>query len=179
MGKNRKNKADVLIDVTSLLDVVFIILLIVITQISGMQTSAGLREEEAAEAIKEAETQQKIYRDQIDSQKNVDQYVEFISVVSTYDPDILTERSISVHFPAEDSVRELVLKGEAVDDVYGEFSQLLREHIADNPEKLIVLSLNENDEDILYRDEKRIQGIFTDLLTYSNVRIKSADGADI
>ena len=178
MKRNKKNRTDVLIDVTSLLDVVFIILLIVITQISGSQSSALAREAKAEAALKEAGTQQKIYRDQIDSQENMNQYVEFISVVSIYDPDSLTDRTITVHFSAEDEEEELTLKGEAVDDTYRELSQLLAEYIDDNPEKLVVLSLNENDEDILYRDEKRIQGIFTDLLDNPNVRIKAGIGEE-
>ncbi len=179
MRRNKKNHADVLIDVTSLLDVVFIILLIVITQISGSQASVKAREAEAEAALKEAEIQQQIYRDQIDSQENINQYVEFISVVSVYDPDTLTDRTITVHFSAEDREEKLTLKGEAVDDAYKELTTILSDHIAGNPEKLIVLSLNEDDEDILYRDERRIQSIFTDLLDDPNVRIKSDDGEGV
>lgn len=179
MGRNKKNRTDVFIDVTSLLDVVFIILLIVITQISGSQSSLELREAKAEEALKEAETQQKIYRDQIDSQENANQYVEFISVVSVYNPDTLTDRTVTLHFSAEDREETLTLKGEAVDDAYRQLSQLLTDYIDGNPEKMVVLSLNENDEDILYRDEKRIQDIFTDLLVKPNVRIKSAGGDSV
>ena len=66
-----------------------------------------------------------------------------------------------------------------MDDAYRQLSQLLTDYIDGNPEKMVVLSLNENDEDILYRDEKRIQDIFTDLLVKPNVRIKSAGGDSV
>ena len=175
--KNKKNRTDILIDVTSLLDVVFIILLIVITQISGSQTGLEAREAKAEEAMREAKTQQEIYRDQLDSQGKVNDYIEFISVVSTYDPDTLTDRDITMHFSAEDDEETFMLKGEAVDEVYEEFTDSLTGYIGGHPDKVIVLSLNEGDEDILYRDEKRIQGIFTDLSSSDpNVRIKPADG---
>ena len=177
MRRNKKNHADILIDVTSLLDVVFIILLIVITQISGTRSSVESREQEAEAALREAETQQQLYRDQIDSLENIDQYVEFISVVSTYDPDTLTDRTISVQSSSGFGSQEWTLKGEAVDDAYLDFSRKLTAYISENPERIIVLSLNKNDEDILYRDEVRIDSIFTDLLAYPNVRIKSAVGA--
>ena len=173
--RNKKNRTDILIDVTSLLDVVFIILLIVITQISGSQTGLEAREAKAEEAMREAKTQQEIYRDQLDSQGKVNDYIEFISVVSTYDPDTLTDRDITMHFSAEDEEETFTLKGEAVDEVYEEFTDSLTGYIGGHPDKVIVLSLNEGDEDILYRDEKRIQDIFTDLSSSDpNVRIKPA-----
>lgn len=43
----------------------------------------------------------------------------------------------------------------------------LKEYIDANAGKPIILSLNENDERILYRDEKAIQNIFHRLKDYS------------
>ena len=46
-------------------------------------------------------------------------------------------------------------------------------YAAENSSRTIVLSLNENDEKILYRDEKAIKNIFNDLCAaYSNVKQK-------
>ncbi len=181
MKKSRKNRTDILIDVTSYLDVVFIILLIVIAQLNGMKADVRSESEEAEQKQQEAQKEQKLYSDLKNSQQDINQYVEFISVVSTYDPVTLTDRSITIHFSSDDREETLELKGEAVDETYDQFTQFLKDHIDSDPEKMTVLSLNENDEDILYRDEKRILSVFDELSTldHAHVRVKFAPGGDV
>ena len=56
---------------------------------------------------------------------------------------------------------------------YGDFEQFLSEFIESNADKPVLLSLNEGDENILYRDEMRIMEIFNGLSDrYDNVYIK-------
>ena len=57
--------------------------------------------------------------------------------------------------------------------IWTEFRVYLKDYIEQNPEKPVILSLNEGDEKILYRDEKMIKKIFEELSeTYKNVYIK-------
>ena len=66
------------------------------------------------------------------------------------------------------------LKRTKTAESFNTLAEYLDGYIQENPERVVVLSLNEGDEDILYRDEKEIKGIFNRLKTEhgANVRIK-------
>ena len=169
-----KNKGNILIDVTSLWDVVFIVLLVVM---SLLQEKEGKIEEEqvniqnrenALEALNEQ------YTDQLDSLNNLQDYVAFISVNARYDTDLVT-RHIEVinsdkgsEIPAFSDLKRLSTDG------IDELKEYIESYIDKDPDRIVVLSLNEGDEDILYRDEKAIKKVFEELSQKhnGNVRLK-------
>ena len=65
------------------------------------------------------------------------------------------------------------LVGEDVSEAMQRFKNELEKYVQENEDYPVILSLNENDEKILYRDEKKIKDIFGELVaTYTNVYIR-------
>lgn len=168
MRKGRNAKHDLIIDLTSLLDVIFIILLVVLCnqQISKMQFDS--QAQEVLMQKQKAEAEYKLYKDQIEISNNLNQYVCAISIYSEYNPEQITIRNIHI-LKENQEIENYTLEGSdtsALDDLRAS----LIKYIEENSSQPVILSLNENDEKILYRDEKAILQIFDDLKNeYSNV----------
>ncbi len=172
MRSKRGFDKDIIIDLTSLLDVVFILLLVIITQFQNEDAKVQAARNAAVEAQSQAAHSKEIYDTQVENMQGVSQYIEFISVISTFNEETLSERRIDVNFSGEKRDVTIELDGRNVQDKYDELKNMIREYRDANPEKMIVLSLNENSEEILYMDEKAIRGVFTELLEDGNGNVK-------
>ena len=173
MRRRKKNK-DVLIDLTSLLDVIFIVLLVVVCQLQNIEQKTSQAEQDATKAQQDARMEKELYDDQIDSIKNLSDYLVLISVNSHFESDLKTRH---IDLLCSDKTVETPqisdLQGMSVEKGYGELREFIQKYISENTSKTIILSLNENDEDILYRDEKAIKKIFNDFSSaYDNVKQK-------
>lgn len=168
MRKKRRNNLDILIDLTSLLDVIFIILLIVVCNQQYLNNKLSEESLKAENVVAEAEASKALYLDQIDTIQN---YNELLSVYASYDPSTVTERHIRV-LKNEQDIKTFDLTGNNVSAPLEEFKDYMVTYIENNPEKPVVLSLNDHDENILYRDEKAIKKIFEELSEYPNVYLK-------
>lgn len=168
MRKKRRNNLDILIDLTSLLDVIFIILLIVVCNQQYLNNKLSEESTKAESVVAEAEAAKALYLDQIDTIQN---YNELLSVYASYDPATVTERYIRV-LRNDEEIETFTLMGNNVDGTLSEFKEYMNKYIQNNPEKPVVLSLNDRDENILYRDEKSIKKIFEELAEYPNVYLK-------
>lgn len=168
MRKKRRNNLDILIDLTSLLDVIFIILLIVVCNQQYLNDKLSKESVEAESVMAEAQAAKALYLDQIDTVQN---YSELLSVYASYDSQNVTQRHIRV-LKNEQDIVTFDLIGNNVSETLAEFKDYMLTYISNNPEKPVVLSLNDKDENILYRDEKAIKAIFEELSEYSNVYFK-------
>ena len=63
----------------------------------------------------------------------------------------------------------------SVDEGYSRLTEYLTEYISYNSDKTIVLSLNEDDKDILYRDEKEIKKIMDNICAQYGETVKQRD----
>lgn len=176
MGRKKYSSGDILIDLTSLLDVVFIVLLIILSdqqnwdqQISEREDvvvqredTVNQREESVSQREQEANTQYELYSDQLDMADNVYQYVMTISVNVEYVSPDMKVRKVNVLLGGETEVEEFELKGNNTENLE-KFEQRLNECIKNNNDRPIILSLNEDDERILWRDETKIEEIFEKL----------------
>ena len=163
MRQKHHNKGDILIDLTSLLDVIFIILLIVICNQQNVTNEVQAQQTEALELKKQAEAQLQLYADQMDTVDNL----YMVSVIAKYDQNNVTMRHIYIQKKGEGN-EEINLIGNNTREPFLNLKTSLEEYInlhAGNP---IILSLNDNDEEILYRDEKAILYIFNELKASSN-----------
>lgn len=168
MRRKHHHKEDILIDLTSLLDVIFIILLIVICNQRNETKMIQTQKQEASVLIEQAESQMQLYNDQMES---IQEFC-LVSVNARYEPDNVTIRHISVLKKGE-LMEEMDIIGNYTEEPLHHLQLMLEEYIEKNKEKPIILSLNENDEKILYRDEKAIQHIFDELkVKFKNVYIK-------
>ena len=178
MKRRHRAKSDILIDLTSLLDVIFIVLLIVFARTQNMTektedqvNSANDTMAQATTLAQQAQAEYELYLDQIEMADNLQQYVFTISVNSSYRSDDVTRRQISV-LPNGGEIETFELRGEddSVENAKKQFRETLEKYIEKHQDQPVILTLNEKDEKILYRDEKAIKEIFDGLSEkYENV----------
>ena len=168
MRKRRHNQGDILIDLTSLLDVVFIILLVVICNQQKITSEVQTQQAEAAELSERADVQLQLYQDQMNMMDNLC----LVSVNARYESENVTVRHVYIQKKGEE-LEEIDFIGKQTAESLQKIKSSLEEYIQSHPGNPVILSLNENDEKILYRDEKAIQTIFNDLKRdFENVYIK-------
>lgn len=160
--RRRKNKGDILIDLTSLLDVIFILLMIVLCNQQNETSEMQVQQEEAIKLSEQAKVQLQLYSDQMDT---VDDFC-MVSVNASYEPNNITTRHISIQIKGKETIT-LDMRGNSTNESLDKLEEILRDYIESNAGKPIILSLNERDENILYRDEKAIQDIFNELKVHS------------
>lgn len=172
--RNGKRKTDIIIDLTSLLDVVFIVLLVVMCyQFANINKYEALADD-AQTSQEILDNKSNAYDHAIETQDNINQFVFAVNVQSNYEEQNYKERHLSVIREGKEIV-SWELSGNDTVEKYAEFEQTLDEYISEIPDNPILLSLNEDDANILYRDEQKILDIFGRLTDkYSNVYVRSS-----
>lgn len=175
MRRRRKGSGrDVLIDVTSLLDVIFIILLVVLLGQNNTQEELREMQAEAENAKVQAENEYKLYEQQIELADTVNQMVWAASVVVPYDEQDVTKRTIQVLKEGKE-IERFELVGNNVSEAVEAFEKSLIVYIEENSDKPVILSLNDNDDTILYRDEIMVTELFLELAKkYNHVYIRGS-----
>ena len=169
----KKSVGNILIDLTSLLDVIFIVLLIVICRLQTMDESAAEKEALARSEIEAAQTEQELYKEQMEAISSVSEYVVLISVNAHYDSDVITRHIEVLDSGRDTDMHEIAqLRGTNVDEGLNALRTYLQDTVKNNPEKTIVISLNEKDEDILYRDENSINKIIDEVVSSDPQHVK-------
>ena len=172
MRRRRNRRDELIIDLTSLLDVIFIILLVVICSQQLTKMKYEDRQQVAENTVRDAEAVKELYEDQMETQDNLNEYVLKVSVYADFNPEQVTIRKIRILKESQE-IESYDLIGADTAEAYAAFEADLVKYIQENSEKPIIFSLNEGDEKILYRDEKAILGIFEKLCDeYTNVYIK-------
>lgn len=174
--KNRKSRNDLIIDLTSLLDVIFIILLAVMVgqkDVSAQQQQdLDALQSAAAEQIEQAENAKQLYEDMLDTQNNLSKYVYAVSVTVPYSKDEIQKREIMLLTEGSEP-QTFPLIGSNTADSLAAFKESLAASIASHADCPVILSLNDDDERILYRDEKAVSSVLYELSAeYDNVYIK-------
>lgn len=172
--KRRGSGRDVLIDLTSLLDVMFIILLIVMWGQNNTEDQLRQQQAEAEQAQVQTEQEYRLYKDQLETADSLNQLVWAVSVIVPYDETDVTKRQIQILKEGE-QIESFDLVGNRVTDTVEKFKQSLVTYIEANKDKPVILSLNEEDDYILYRDELMVKEIFSELSAeYNNVYLKGS-----
>ena len=170
----RSSKGDVLIDVTSLLDVIFIVLLVVLLGQSNVETNLKQTQAEAEAAINQTKAEQQLYEQQQEMADGINQLVFAVSVVVPYDKADVTHREIKILKEGEE-IESFELVGNNVTASVEEFKKSLIKYVEVNSDRPVILSLNEHDDNILYRDEVMVTEIFYGLTReYGNVYIRGS-----
>jgi len=176
--KRKGTKGDVLIDVTSLLDVMFIILLVVLWGQNRVEDDLKSTQTDATYAKSQAMAEYQLYQDQMELADSLNQYVWAVSVVVPYNENEVTQRQIKLLQEGQE-IKSFDLIGNNVSDSVKAFRECLVEYIKENQDRPVILSLNEDDDYILYRDEVMVQEIFNELAgNYSNVYMKGSVGGE-
>lgn len=162
MRREHLHNNNILLDLTPLLDVIFIILLIFVSQtIQLKKTSAG-EAQRLQDEYKEAKKEYDLRNEMIDD------YYTFVTVISTYDEENPENREIRISRDPNEADQIITLNGSNVEQEYSEFEECLKGYIDPGREAPIVFSLNQGDERILYRDENRIREIVEKLQNSNN-----------
>lgn len=178
MRRKRNNKNDVLIDLTSLLDVIFIVLLVVLCGQSELNSDLRERQAAAENAQDNAEAMQEIYEDMVDTADNINNYVMTTSVAVPYNKTEVRKREIKVLVEGKE-MESFLLNGIDTEKSFDDFKKYLSEYVDQNKGKPVILSLNDDDDKILYRDEVAVNRIFNELSNeFDNVYIKSYLGEE-
>lgn len=163
----RSSKNDVIVDLTSLLDVMFIILLVVLCGQSTITEDLSEAQLRAEHAISQAKEEKWLYEEQQEIVNNV----WAVSIMVPYDENEVIKRQIRFLIRGEE-IKSIDLVGNDVSAAMNEFKECLIGYIQQNKDMPVILSLNENDDYILYRDEVMVNNIFDELVrTYSNVYV--------
>lgn len=174
----RGSGGEVLIDLTSLLDVIFILLLIVLWGQSTKQEALLQMQTETEQVKTQAEAEYKLYEQQLEIADNINRYVWAASVVVPYDKNDVTQRTIQVLKEGEE-LESFALSGNNVAKAVEDFRKCLVKYIVTNQDKPVILSLNEGDDNILYRDEVMVTELFLELAQeYNNVFIRGSIGGE-
>ena len=177
MRRNKRNKKnDIIIDLTSLLDVIFIVLLVVMAgQFTASKSQENTLAEQQAEAeamMEEAENNIAVYENMIDTMDNVNKYIIAVSIAVPYNKEELHKREIKL-LAEGNELKSFPLVGSETEEAFNELKDTLESFIKSNPDSPVILSLNDDDDKILYRDEKAITEILNELSgEYGNVYIK-------
>ena len=169
----KRSAGNILIDLTSLLDVIFIVLLIVTCRLQTVEEAVAEKEVQAQERIDEARSEQELYKEQMESLSNISEYVVVISVNANYDEDLITRHIRILDSGSGTGVQEIgTLVGQNTEEGLEKLRGYLQSTVEKNPDKTVVISLNEKDEDILYRDENSINKIIDEIVTSDPEHVK-------
>lgn len=170
--KRRGTKSDIIIDLTSLLDVMFIILLVVLCGQLNVRDRLSQTQSDTEQLHEQVKNEYQLYADWVDTEDNLHKYVWAASVVVPYNKEEVTQREIKL-LKEGSEIESFPLIGTEVSDSIAAFRNSLVEFIKENKDQPVILSLNEADDNILYRDEVMVNEIFTELSKeYPNVYIK-------
>ncbi len=181
--RNKHSRTDFVIDLTSLLDVIFIVLLIVMCGqklLSDDTKEAAAKAEEmmeaADESLRESDALQEYYRRHSEAFENTEKYVRFVDVVAYFDSSTrISDRTVIITAGIDDGTELVKIPVTAAKEQegYAELQKYLTgiiEEATDGASVPVILSLNRGDESILYRDETAISNIFEYLESqYDNV----------
>ena len=175
-------KQDIVIDLTSLLDVIFIVLLLVMCNQQLHAREAQQMTEDAAQKLEEASQLQQAFESHIEKYEETDEYVLFIDVTAAYSEKALTDRTIQVMAGTDAAGQEpyaIHITPQSASDGYQELSEYLSASIegylseGEEAARPVLLTLNKGDDDILYRDEVAIRAVFENLAEkYGNIYLR-------
>ena len=182
--KKRNSVTDFVIDLTSLLDVIFIVLLIVMCgqkllsdDTKQAAAKAEALREEADASLRESEALADYYRQHTEAFENTEQFVRFVDVVAYFDSSTrISDRTVIVTAGIDDSTElvKFAVTAANEEEGYAKLQSYLTGIIESASEGgntvTVILSLNRGEESILYRDETAIGNIFDYLAgQYDNV----------
>ena len=167
--RRRKGQGDVVIDLTSLLDVVFIVLLVLLCGQRAETDKAKDLMDKAMEEMQEAEDTKDLYNNMKNASDNINEHVSKIAISVPYDKAEITKRNIRI-LSDDKGENRFELVGVDVDKSFEGFKDYLSAYIQSNSGEPVIIFLNEDQEKILYRDERKVNEIIGDLQKkYDNV----------
>ncbi|MBR5179577.1 MAG: hypothetical protein IKW90_12375 [Lachnospiraceae bacterium] len=188
--KNKKPRSlgRLLIDLTPLLDVIFIVLIVVLAGQDNYSTEADRKYAEAEKYVSEVnaemeeiDAQNSVLKEQMSAYSSLNEFFNVVTVYAAYSPENRKLRTIYIKVNTDDPIT-INLNPSNVSSAWTECKKYIEEIIKKDQSLPMILSLDINsDEKMLYRDEESIQSMFMDLVNnYKNLTVRNlnADSAD-
>ena len=184
MGKDRKKPGSLgrlLIDLTPLLDVVFLVLIVVLAGQDNYNTEADRKYaeaeqyvKEAAEKIDETEAENSVLTEQMDAYSSLNEFFNVVTVYAAYSRENRKLRTIYIKVNTDDTVT-INLNPSNVTSAWSECRNYIEDIIKKDESLPMILSLDlNNSEKMLYRDEQSINDMFMELLgKYPKLNIRN------
>lgn len=155
MNNRLRNKLNNAVELTSLLDVIFIVLMVVVCfqklNIDTKAKEADAYMEQASEMVDEADkaiTDMEVYKEQLDTYENLFDQMTVINIRVDYTPSDIKNREIKVIVNNEES--KFTLTPDNSESAYGKLEKLLGEKLEGSKDIPVIIEVNE--DHILYRD---------------------------
>ena len=161
--KNRlSGKLNNTVELTSLLDVIFIVLMIVICNqqinMTQKEEAAQIVMEQAEDALADAEAEKELFAQHNDTYAQINDQMEVITVYVDYKPSDIKNREIRI-LAGESELPMITLSPSNSKEAYDKFEAELEKEIseAEKADKPVIISIDTTQ--ILYRDEKAVEEI--------------------
>ena len=178
MKHRLKNKLNTVVELTSLLDVIFIVLMIVICNqqinleekghdVEAAYEEAALLTAEAEAALSEAEdlraeaeAEKALFEEHLEKFEDISSQMTTVTVIIDYQPSNLRTRTIRLMADA-DTPETITITPETENDAYTKFEEKLEDLVtqAEASDKPVVISIDM--ARILYRDELRAEEVLS------------------
>lgn len=179
MGKNKKPKSigRLLIDLTPLLDVIFIVLIVVLAGRDSMNANTDQKKAdaeqkymEASEYVSEADqkldemqTKVNMYESQVSAYEYINEHFNFVNVYASYSLENRKIRTIYIMINNEAPVT-INLTPSNTAEAWTKCKKMIEDVIEKDESIPLFLSLNSNDDEkTLYRDDEAIYSMYKDL----------------
>lgn len=159
MNRSFLEKAKIDIDLTSLLDVIFIILMVVLChrQVDANNQKAQMEElKEKVAVTQDVEAENLMYEERLDTYENLSEYINLVTVYAEYDLTDVTKRYIRV-MNGDEEIKKIEITPDTESQGFEEFTSFMEAIVGENTEKPILCSLDCGQ--ILYRDAVKINEI--------------------
>ena len=185
MGKNKKPKSigRLIVDLTPLLDVIFIVLIVVLAGQDNYSTQADVKYAEAEKYVSEVnaemeeiDAENSVLKEQMSAYSEINDYVNVVTVYAAYDPEYRKHRTIYVKLNNEET-KSIDLNAVNSSLAWAECRKYIEDIIKKDDSLHMILSVNTNSDDkMLYRDEIAINEMFSELMdNYNNLSIRKFD----
>ncbi|MCR4651307.1 MAG: hypothetical protein K5662_06090 [Lachnospiraceae bacterium] len=149
------------IDLTPLLDVIFIVLMVVMCQQSLSAQTTQEEIDKLTTELEEAVDDSEFYKDQLGNYENADQLVAYVTLYADYETDDPATRHVRLAYNSDIAFEEIEITPEKEETAYGDIKDELVAFLTDHKEIPVLITLNENR--ILYRDQKKMTALFDEL----------------
>ena len=183
MKKDKKSRSlsRILIDLTPLLDVIFIVLIVVLAGQDNYSTEADRKYAEAEKYVidvnaemEEIDAENSVLKEQMSSYSALNEYFNVVTVYAAYSPENRKFRTIYIKVNT-DETQKINLNPSNSQDAWSECRKFIEDIIKKDESLPMILSINTSGDDkMLYRDESSINDMFADLMRkYQNLTIRN------
>ncbi len=159
--KNIKNRSIVDFDITPLLDVIFIVLMVVM---SHQVVNSNISDKEfvtVQEQLDETVAENELHKTQLYAYENADNLVAYVTLRADYEIGNPKTRNIQFTYNNDISYIEITITPDNEEESYKLLEEKLIEFLSNNSEIPVLLVLNE--DQILYRDQVTISEMLKNL----------------